>query len=95
MPLKDVTLPDVKKVLLLSKHADYIQAFEKDKDDYVCVGVCEPLGMITLFMEHILQHLLEIRLACALVDRIESCQMNSMVYHVKQICCSIIPYRSM
>ena len=35
--MKDVTLPDnpANKILLLSKHADYIQAFEKDKDDYV------------------------------------------------------------
>ena len=37
MPVKDVTLPDnpAKKTLLLAKHADYIEAFEKDKDDYV------------------------------------------------------------
>lgn len=37
VPVKDVTLPDnpAKKTLLLSKHADYIEAFEKDKDDYV------------------------------------------------------------
>ena len=37
-PVKDVTLPDdpSKKSLLLAKHADYIEAFEKDKDDYVC-----------------------------------------------------------
>lgn len=36
-PVKDVTLPDdpSKKCLLLAKHADYIEAFEKDKDDYV------------------------------------------------------------
>ena len=36
-PVKDVTLPDdpSKKALLLTKHADYIEAFEKDKDDYV------------------------------------------------------------
>lgn len=35
--MKDVILPDdpSKKTLLLSKHADYIEAFEKDKDDYV------------------------------------------------------------
>ena len=35
--MKDVTLPDdpSKNTLLLSKHADYIEAFEKDKDDYV------------------------------------------------------------
>ena len=43
-PIKDVILPDdsSKKSLLLSKHADYIAAFDKDKDDYVCrcgVGV--------------------------------------------------------
>ena len=37
--MKDVILPDnpAKKSLLLEKHADYIVAFEKDKDDYVCV----------------------------------------------------------
>lgn len=36
-PVKDVALPDdpSKRTLLLSKHADYIEAFEKDKDDYV------------------------------------------------------------
>ena len=35
--MKDVKLPDnpSKKTLLLEKHADYIEAFEKDKDDYV------------------------------------------------------------
>lgn len=35
--MKDVTVPDdpSKKALLLQKHADYIEAFEKDKDDYV------------------------------------------------------------
>ena len=39
MPVKDVKLPDnpATKTLLLSKHADYIVAFEKDKDDLVCV----------------------------------------------------------
>ncbi len=39
VPVKDVVLPDnpAKKMVLLSKHADYIEAFEKDKDDYVCV----------------------------------------------------------
>lgn len=38
IPVKDVTLPDdpSKKGLLLPKHADYIAAFDKDKDDYVC-----------------------------------------------------------
>ena len=37
--MKDVTFPDnpVTKTLLLEKHADYIVAFEKDKDDLVCV----------------------------------------------------------
>ena len=37
--MKDVTLPDnpATKTLLLEKHADYIVAFEKDKDDLVCV----------------------------------------------------------
>ena len=37
-PLKDVTFPDnpATKSLLLEKHADYIVAFEKDKDDLVC-----------------------------------------------------------
>ena len=35
--MKDIKLPDnpAKKKLLLEKHADYIEAFEKDKDDYV------------------------------------------------------------
>ena len=35
--MKDVVVPDdpTKKDLLLSKHADYIESFEKDKDDYV------------------------------------------------------------
>ncbi|CAI8048861.1 Geranylgeranyl transferase type-2 subunit beta [Geodia barretti] len=34
-PVKDVTFPDnpATKTLLLEKHADYIVAFEKDKDD--------------------------------------------------------------
>ena len=37
-PKKDIELPDIpaKKTLLLDKHADYIEAFERDKDDYVC-----------------------------------------------------------
>jgi len=36
-PVKDVKLPDdpSKATLLLPKHADYIEAFEKNKDDYV------------------------------------------------------------
>ena len=36
-PVKDVQLPDnpALKSLLLDKHASYIEAFEKDKDDYV------------------------------------------------------------
>ena len=36
-PVKDVKLPDnpAKKTLLLDKHANYIEAFESDKDDYV------------------------------------------------------------
>ena len=36
-PVKDVKLPDnpATKSLLLAKHADYIEAFEKNKDDYV------------------------------------------------------------
>ena len=42
--MKDVTLPDnpATKTLLLDKHADYIVAFEKDKDDLVsvCVRAC-------------------------------------------------------
>ena len=40
--MKDVTLPDnpATKTLLLDKHADYIVAFEKDKDDLVSVCVC-------------------------------------------------------
>ena len=35
--MKDVKLPDnpARKTLLLEKHANYIEAFEKDKDDYV------------------------------------------------------------
>ena len=35
--MKDVKLPDnpARKTLLLDKHASYIEAFEKDKDDYV------------------------------------------------------------
>lgn len=35
-PVKDVKLPDnpARKTLLLDKHANYIEAFEKDKDDY-------------------------------------------------------------
>ena len=39
--MKDVKLPDnpATKTLLLSKHADYIVTFEKDKDDLVCVCV--------------------------------------------------------
>ena len=37
-PVKDVELPDnpARKTLLLDKHADYIEAFERDKDDFVC-----------------------------------------------------------
>ena len=33
----DVELPDnlARKILLLDKHADYIEAFEKNKDDFV------------------------------------------------------------
>ena len=33
----DVEFPDnpARKSLLLDKHADYIEAFEKDKDDFV------------------------------------------------------------
>ena len=36
-PVKDVKVPDdpSKATLLLPKHADYIEAFEKNKDDYV------------------------------------------------------------
>lgn len=35
--MKDVKLPDnpARKELLLDKHADYIEAFERDKDDWV------------------------------------------------------------
>ena len=35
--MKDVKLPDnpARRTLLLEKHANYIEAFEKDKDDYV------------------------------------------------------------
>ena len=38
--MKDVKLPDnpARKTLLLEKHANYIEAFEKDKDDYVREG---------------------------------------------------------
>ena len=38
-PVKDVMLSDepAKKTLLLEKHADYIEAFEKDKDDLVSI----------------------------------------------------------
>ena len=41
-PVKDVSIPDdpSKECLLLDKHANYIEAFEKDKDDYVCMYVC-------------------------------------------------------
>ena len=45
--MKDVTFPDnpATKTLLLEKHADYIVAFEKDKDDLVCVvGTSPPLS---------------------------------------------------
>ena len=37
-PVKDVKLPDdpALKSLLLDKHASYIEAFEKNKDDFVC-----------------------------------------------------------
>ena len=33
----DVEVPDnpARKILLLDKHADYIEAFEKNKDDFV------------------------------------------------------------
>ena len=36
--MKDVKLPDnpATKVLLMAKHASYIEAFEKNKDDFVC-----------------------------------------------------------
>lgn len=34
-----------KASLLLTKHADYIEAFEKDKDDYVCMYVCSYTGI--------------------------------------------------
>ena len=39
-PVKDVELPDnpARKTLLLDKHADYIEAFERDKDDFVRTG---------------------------------------------------------
>lgn len=35
--MKDVELPDApeKKILFLDKHANYIEAFEKDKNDLV------------------------------------------------------------
>lgn len=35
--MKDVKIPDnpATKTILLAKHADYIEAFEKNKDDYV------------------------------------------------------------
>lgn len=38
--MKDVELPDnpARKTLLLDKHADYIEAFERDKDDFVRTG---------------------------------------------------------
>ena len=41
-PVKDVELPDnpARKTLLLDKHADYIEAFERDKDDFVCTMDC-------------------------------------------------------
>ena len=37
-PVKDVELPDnpARKTLLLDKHVNYIEAFERDKDDFVC-----------------------------------------------------------
>lgn len=39
--MKDVELTDAlaKKILLLDKHANYIEAFEKDKDDLVRYNV--------------------------------------------------------
>ena len=45
-PVKDVKLPDnpAKKTLLLEKHADYIEAFEKDKDDYVSADQWDTRG---------------------------------------------------
>ena len=44
-PVKDVELPDnpARKTLLLDKHADYIEAFERDKDDFVCIYLGERL----------------------------------------------------
>jgi len=40
--VKDVELPDnpARKTLLLDKHADYIEAFERDKDDFVRTMDC-------------------------------------------------------
>lgn len=40
-----MTLPNdpSKSTLLLGKHADYIEAFEKDKDDYVMAKTKRPL----------------------------------------------------
>lgn len=40
--MKDVELPDnpARKTLLLDKHADYIEAFERDKDDFVRTMDC-------------------------------------------------------
>ncbi len=36
-PVNDIKIPDnpATRTLLLERHADYIEAFEKDKDDYV------------------------------------------------------------
>ena len=37
--MKDVKLPDnPPKELLLNMHADYIEAFERNKDDYVTIS---------------------------------------------------------
>ena len=42
--MKDVQLPDnpAIKSLLLDKHASYVEAFEKNKDDYVStyINIC-------------------------------------------------------
>lgn len=46
-PVKDVKLPDnpAKKTLLLDKHANYIEAFESDKDDYVRTSLSPALQL--------------------------------------------------
>lgn len=42
--MKDVDVP-AKNILLLDKHANYIEAFEKDKDDLVECSVSPPRSL--------------------------------------------------